>query len=153
MTRDGGIEELYRQLNALIRRSREMSNELHPGLSLVAYTFLSLVETTPDIRASDLADRLGLDKSTVSRQLNQLFEAGLLDRQGGRPGRRGDPLSLTVAGRNVLAADANRVRTRVTCWLEEWEDGDIAVLAGLLARFNTSVEVSLSPTGASLPSS
>jgi DNA-binding MarR family transcriptional regulator len=145
MTRDGGIEELYHQLNALIRRSRELSNELHPGLSLVAYTFLSLVETTPAIRASDLVDRLGLDKSTVSRQLNQLFEAGLLDRQGGRPGRRGDPLSLTAAGRNVLAADAKRVRKRVTSWLEGWEDEDIAVLAGLLARFNASVEVSLSP--------
>jgi DNA-binding MarR family transcriptional regulator len=144
MTRDGGIEELYHQLNALIRRSRELSNELHPGLSLVAYTFLSLVETTPAIRASDLVDRLGLDKSTVSRQLNQLFEAGLLDRQGGRPGRRGDPLSLTAAGRNVLAADAKRVRKRVTSWLEGWEDEDIAVLAGLLARFNASVEVSLS---------
>jgi DNA-binding MarR family transcriptional regulator len=145
MTRDGAIEELYRQLNMLIRRSRELGNELHPGLSIVAYTFLSLVETTPDIRASDLADRLGLDKSTVSRQLNQLFEAGLLDREGGRPGRRGDPLSLTVAGRNVLIADANQVRTRVTRWLEGWDDGDITALAGLLDRFNTSVEGSLSP--------
>ena len=93
MARGTLIEELYHQLNSLIRRSRELGNDLHPGLSLVGYTCLDLVETVPEIRASDLADRLSLDKSTVSRQLNQLFDAGLLDRKGGRPGRRGDPLS------------------------------------------------------------
>jgi DNA-binding MarR family transcriptional regulator len=141
--RDAEIEHLYRELNALIRRSREVSNDLHPGLSLVAYTFLSLVETTPVIRASDLAERLGLDKSTVSRQLNQLFEAGLLDRQGGRPGRRGDPLSLTPAGQRTLAEDADRVRARVTCWLEDWDEGDISALGNLLARFNAAVDASL----------
>jgi DNA-binding MarR family transcriptional regulator len=145
VARDAVIEDLYLALNALIRRSRELGNDLHPGLSLVAYTFLSLVETTPEIRASDLAERLGFDKSTVSRQLNQLFEAGLLNRQGGRPGRRGDPLSLTARGRRVLAADADRVRIRVTCWLEGWKDQDIAMFASLIGRFNASVDGSLLP--------
>ena len=141
--RDVVIEDLYRQLNAMIRRSRELSNDLHPGLSLVGYTFLSMVDTTPALRASDLAEQLGLDKSTVSRQLNQLFDAGLLDREGGRPGRRGDPLSLTPAGRRALTTDADRVRTRLTGWLEDWEDRDIDALAELMARFNTSVRASL----------
>jgi len=137
------IEDLYRQLSSLIRRSRELSNELHPDLSLMAHTFLSLVESTPEIRASDLTERLGLDKSTVSRQLDQLASDGLLDRVGGRPGRRGDPLSLTAAGRQILAADADRVRARVTCWLDSWANDDIAALASLIARFNASVDESI----------
>jgi DNA-binding MarR family transcriptional regulator len=139
------IEDLYLQLNALIRRSRELGNDLHPGLSLLGYTFLNMVETTPEIRASGLAERLGLDKSTVSRQLNQLFDAGLLDRQGGRPGRRGDPLSLTTAGRSLLAEDAERVRARLTSWLEDWADHDVALLADSLARFNVSVDGATAP--------
>jgi DNA-binding MarR family transcriptional regulator len=143
MARDDLIQDLYRQLNSVIRRSRELSNDLHPGLSLVAYTFLSLVEAVPDLRASDLAQRLGLDKSTVSRQLNQLFSAGLLDREGGRPGRRGDPLSLTPEGRKTLAADADRVRLRLKEWVREWEEQDIGLLADLMARFNASVDDSL----------
>jgi DNA-binding MarR family transcriptional regulator len=137
------IEDLYVQLNAMIRRSRELSNDLHPGLSLLGYTFLSMLDTTPALLASDLAERLGLDKSTVSRQLNQLFEAGLLDREGGRPGRRGDPLSVTPAGRRTLEADADRVQGRLTGWLADWDEEDIAALGALMARFNNSVDASL----------
>jgi DNA-binding MarR family transcriptional regulator len=143
VSRDTLIEDLYDQLNALIRRSRELGNDLHPGLSLVSYTFLNMVESTPEIRASDLADRLSLDKSTVSRQLNQLFDAGFLDREGGRPGRRGDPLSLTPAGRRALANDAKRVRCQLTRWIEDWGDRDVALLASLMCRFNASVAESL----------
>jgi DNA-binding MarR family transcriptional regulator len=133
------VERLYVQLNVLVRRSRELSNELHPGLSLVGYTFLTTIEATPDMRASDLADRFGMDKSVVSRQLDRLTSEGLLRRSGGRPGRRGDPLSLTRAGRRALAVDADRIRTALAVWLGGWPEEDVAHFSDLLARFNASL--------------
>lgn len=139
MSRTVEIERLYLQLNALFRRSRDLSNVLHPGLSLVGYTFLSTIESAPATRASDLADRFGMDKSVVSRQLDRLAADGLLRRAGGRPGRRGDPLSLTAAGRRALAADADRIRAALAVWLDGWPDRDIASFAGLLGRLNTSL--------------
>jgi DNA-binding MarR family transcriptional regulator len=67
----------------------------------------------------------------------------LLDREGGRPGRRGDPLSLTPKGRRVLAADADRVRQQVTSWLGDWDSGDIADFTAFMVRFNASVDQSV----------
>ena len=43
MARDAVINDLYEQLNGLIRRSRELSNELHPDLPLIAHTFMNLI--------------------------------------------------------------------------------------------------------------
>lgn len=138
MTRETALEELYQALGTLVRRSRDLGEDLHPGLSVVAYTLLVQVEAEPQARAADLAAHFGLDKSTVSRQLDQLVTAGLLRREGERPGRRGQCLALTEAGRRELAGAAQAVRCCLAQWLTDWDDADIATLGGLMARFNAS---------------
>ena len=138
MTREVALEDLYQALSTLVRRSRDLGSDLHPGLSVVAYTLLVQVEAEPQARAADLAAHFGLDKSTVSRQLEQLVTAGLLRREGERPGRRGQCLALTEAGQALLAAAAQAVRGCLAGWLAGWDDADIATLGGLMARFNAS---------------
>ena len=97
-SREAALEDLYQGLSTLTRRARDLGDDLHPGLSLVAYTLLVQIDLTSEARAADLAAHFGLDKSTVSRQLEQLIAAGLLRREGERPGRRGYALVLTDAG-------------------------------------------------------
>jgi DNA-binding MarR family transcriptional regulator len=94
----GRPSNLYQGLTTLARRARDASDQLHPGLSLVAYTLLAQVDATPGMRAADLAAHFSLDKSPVSRKLEQLTSAGLLRRDGERPGCRGYELTLTPAG-------------------------------------------------------
>ena len=65
------------------------------------------------MRAADLAAHFCLDKSTLSRQLEQLMSAGLLRRDGEQPGRRGYALALTAAGRKHLEAAGHAVRNRL----------------------------------------
>ena len=136
MAREAALEDLYQALTTLARRARDVGDDLHPGLSLVAYTLLSQIDAMPGVRAADLAAHFGLDKSTLSRQLEQLTSAGLLRREGERPGRRGYVLALTAAGRQHLDAAAQAVRDRLAERLTDWDDDDIAAFAQLVARFN-----------------
>jgi len=105
-------------------------------LSLVAYTLLTEIYLTPGTRAADLSAHFSLDKSTLSRQLEQLISAGLLRRDGEQPGRRGYALALTAAGRHLLDAAGHAVRDRLAERLTDWGDGDIAAFAELITRFN-----------------
>jgi DNA-binding MarR family transcriptional regulator len=105
-------------------------------LSTVAYCVLNQVEAVPHTRATDLADLFGLDKSTVSRQLDQLEGAGLLRREGERSGRRGSVLATTSAGRGRLESANARARRRLKERLEGWEERDLVAFASLSERFN-----------------
>jgi hypothetical protein len=60
----------------------------HGGAGPVAYTLLSEIYLTPGVRAADLCAHFGLDKSTLSRQLEQLISAPE-SRRAGRPGSSG----------------------------------------------------------------
>jgi DNA-binding MarR family transcriptional regulator len=138
MTREADLENLYHGLTTMTRRARDMSDDLHPGLSLVAYTLLTEISLTPGMRAADLCAHFSLDKSTLSRQLDQLVSAGLLRREGEQPGRRGSVLALTPAGEQHLAAAAQAIRDRLAERMADWDDGDIAAFARLVTRFNQS---------------
>jgi len=136
MTREAALEDLYQGITTIVRRSRDLGDDLHPGLSVVAYTLLLQIDVTPQARAADLACHFGLDKSTVSRQLEQLISAGLLRREGERPGRRGCELALTAAGQQHLAFAAQAVRCRLAERLADWDDRDVAAFGQLVTRFN-----------------
>src|SRR5271163_1456706 len=87
MSRKARVDALYDELSLLVRRSQEFSSEIHAGLSLVDYTLLTRIAGNPGTRAADLAALFGLDKSTLSRQINSLVERGLVARAGERPGQ------------------------------------------------------------------
>lgn len=133
--RENAIEELYRALSTLLRRRRDLSEDIHPGLTLVAFTILTQIQTTPGVCAADLVTVFGLDKSTVSRQLSDLEAAGLIRRDGERPGRRGFPLVATPDGKRQLASAATRLRRRLNERLVDWDEADIETFAQLIDRF------------------
>ncbi len=138
MSREAALDDLYQGQSTLVRRARDLGDDLHPGLSLVAYTLLAQIDVAPEARAADLAAHFGLDKSTVSRQLEQLISAGLLRREGERPGRRGCCLALTSTGQQHLAAAAQAVRCQLAEWLTDWDERDVAAFGQLISRFNQS---------------
>jgi len=85
-------------------------------------------------RLSEVAETLGLDLSTVSRQVTHLRQRGLLvaapDPQDGRSQR----LSLTDDGLAELGSHRRRLVDTLVTRLADWDDAEIDQLARLLDR-------------------
>ena len=91
-------------------------------------------------RVSEIAERVHLDISTVSRQVSALVGQGSVSRVADPSDGRAHMLALTDDGRQLLT----QLRDRRNGWLgevtAEWSDDDIATFASLLRRFADDVE-------------
>jgi len=92
------------------------------GLKATQYSLLSLVVQLGPIRPSDLARRMGIDASTLTRNLQPLVAQGWL-RQGQGHDARSRLIEVTAEGR-VKQAEAQRV----------WKQAQLALNARLGER-------------------
>ena len=131
---------LEREIGLLLRRSRAISarlaRELHPELDGAAYGLLALLQDTGPLRASELVTRLGLDKSTVSRQISSLVDLGLVDRAADPDDGRAQVLTPSAEGSARLTGIRDARRARWEADLSDWDSEDVATLATLLGRLN-----------------
>ena len=132
--------QVEREIGLLLRRSRaisaRLSRELHPDLDGAAYGLLALLQDAGPLRASDLVARLGLDKSTVSRQVSTLVELGLVTREADPADGRAQVLNTSPEGAARLSRIRDARRARWEADLADWPTEDVATLGELLARFN-----------------
>lgn len=91
-------------------------------------------------RLSDLAARLRLDASTVSRYVARLEKLGLARRTEDPDDRRATRLSLSPAGRRATDTAMQRRREVVADALSGWSPADRETLRGLLSRLAADVE-------------
>jgi DNA-binding MarR family transcriptional regulator len=131
---------LEREIGLLLRRSRAISarlaRELHPDLDGAAYGLLALLQDTGSLRASTLVTRLGLDKSTVSRQIAHLVDLGLVDRAPDPDDGRAQVLTPSAEGSARLSRIRDARRARWESDLADWPPEDVARLGQLLGRLN-----------------
>jgi DNA-binding MarR family transcriptional regulator len=134
---------LERELGFLLRRARALqartATQLHPDLEPASLGLLALLQDEGPLRASDLVVRLGLDKSTVSRQVNSLVELGLVDREPDPDDGRAQVLRPSASGAERLSHIRTARRSYLRSELADWPAEDIAALGSLLARFNRTM--------------
>ena len=83
----------------------------------------------------DLAERIGLDYTTVSRQVAKLDGLGLVERKGSVSDRRVREAVITPEGKRMTdKIDAARERMSQAIF-EKWEEKDVADLVRLMVRF------------------
>ena len=131
---------LEREIALLLRRSRAISTrlagQLHPDLDGAAYGLLSLLRDAGPLRASELVTRIGLDKSTVSRQVSHLVDLGLVDRAADPVDGRAQVLTPSAEGSARLTRIRAARRARWEADLADWPADDVVRLGELLHRLN-----------------
>lgn len=73
------------------------------GVLSTQFSMLNFIEARQPCGMAELADRLVMDVSTVTRNLNPLLAAGYIAIRPGLTDRRRKEISLTAKGRRVLA--------------------------------------------------
>ena len=121
-----------RRLELLLR---EASVEL--DRALVAIVVCIAVRGPLSVAA--IADELGRDHTTISRQLAKLESRGLVTRQVGGEDRRVRGAGLTPLGEAVAQAIAAARRRLLSRVLADWSKADRAQLAALSLRFSQSL--------------
>jgi DNA-binding MarR family transcriptional regulator len=92
------------------------------------------------MRISDLAVRVELDSSTVSRQIKALEEAGLVERTTDPADGRASLVQLSEQGCVIMRAAFQRRFRRIEGVLESWSDRDRADLQRLLTRLAADLQ-------------
>jgi DNA-binding MarR family transcriptional regulator len=113
-----------------------------PGEHLERPLFGLLVQLVDDgpKRTTALAEAVYCDVSTVSRQVNQLVQLGLIERRADPADGRASLLAATEKGRTCLANARCQRNQRVADLVADWPAEDRDQLAVLLDRFNTAIE-------------
>lgn len=142
-SRDGDLDPTIRveaQLGILISRVRSQLREraafVHPDLQPAGYLILAaLVRRGPSL-GRDLVDELGMDKSSVSRQVTMLESLRLVERTADPADGRAYFLVASTTAHEAIA----RIRTHHQLALYErlrgWPAGDAEKLADLLTQLN-----------------
>ena len=126
------VEEIRALSRQMVRAWGFMGGEF-AGTDLSPSAVHALIEIEKGgVTARDLAGRLHLEKSSVSRMLRKLVSWGDVAETAGEVDGRVKMLSLTAAGRTRVAAIHAFARRQVTGALSRLADGeDQAVLQGL----------------------
>ncbi len=121
MVQEGGdtVAIANRLRPALLRLARELRREIHSlGVTGGQVSLLAQISASPDITASELAERERISAPGMSGHLGRLEAANLIERARATDRRR-IGLRITDEGERVLRS----VRKRRTAWLAEHLNG------------------------------
>ena len=130
------ISRQLRALHSLKARIARGQSEVERAMHVVLYV---LADTGP-LRVSALAERLGTDPSTTSRQTGELVKRHLLQKLPDPDDRRASLLAVTDAGHEVVATMKQRRHEQLAAAVDGFDSRDLSVFTSLLGRFVDGLE-------------
>ena len=110
------------------------------GLSLRDHIVLSALHKSPGLTQIELGRALGMDKSTLTSELDRLARAALLQRAVDPRDRRARVLELTPAGEELRRAVAGAAERAETDALHAFPAEEVATLRRMLFELIGSAE-------------
>lgn len=141
-TRDVTVEKLTTSMLALSRSLRSLSHREVVSVAGLRRSDIPLLRNLCDhgpMRPGELADRLGVGPSVVSRQLTSLVADQLVTRRTDPTDARADLIDITDDGRARVAELWTVLLEFVTERVHEWDDPQLSTLAHLLGQLNESL--------------
>ena len=148
-TLESDAERLYGALSELIRvyQFRDRDRICCHDLSVTqCYALEALVERGP-LTINDLAARLYLDKSTVSRVVDALGRKGLLEKAPHPEDRRAVQLLASPAGKSVQAQIAGEIRENEKRLLTDFDPEVRSAMIELIGRLASAAADRVDTTG------
>ncbi|GAA3834577.1 MarR family winged helix-turn-helix transcriptional regulator [Streptomyces phyllanthi] len=131
------IERALTRATYLISRTRQHERLMAlAGVALdrAAVTVLRQIADSEPLRPGELAGRLAVEASHVTRQVQQLQKAGYVTRVPDRADRRARRVELTPAGREAVRRIREASRRGVQRTLADWSPEECRRLAALVRR-------------------
>lgn len=117
-----------------------MVREAGISLDRALFPLLVTIERRGPIGVVDLADRIGRDYTTVSRQVTKLESLKLVERHVAATDRRSSEARITAKGKEMTdAVDRARERLLATMFAT-WKTNDIEELVRLVRRFADAID-------------
>ncbi|ROS78652.1 MarR family winged helix-turn-helix transcriptional regulator [Cellulomonas sp. PhB143] len=143
MPADDVLARIELEVGYLLRRADRASrrrDRTPPTLERSAYLVLQSLVTDGPANVHVLADRLGLDASTMTRQVGAMVAAGHVRRTPDPGDARAVLVEPTPDGVATLARHRAERGALYAQILDGWDDGDRAALAATLHRLNRAMD-------------
>ncbi|HEY3873033.1 MAG TPA: MarR family winged helix-turn-helix transcriptional regulator [Actinocrinis sp.] len=132
---------LTRRVVGLMDRAGEALFQQELGISLAQFLVLSVADAHPGpLNQQKLADRLGLTKGTVSRQIDNAVSAGLMNVEPSAHSRRENTVTLTPAGTELVRRGDTAFRQAREAALPAIDPDDLRCAIRVLAAMNNALD-------------
>ena len=143
----GLLAEVERAITRMMRQAtrpafyRALMAAAGTQLDRAEYAVMLRIAEGAPLRVTQLADVLGIDISTVSRQVRELEKGGLVERSGDPDDQRASQLRLTDEGQHVLNRVLAARQESMRNLLDGWSREDQVRLTRLVGRLADRMEM------------
>ncbi|MEU6535241.1 MarR family transcriptional regulator [Streptomyces sp. NPDC047000] len=145
----GLLDTLQHEVAVFARRAEQTRlggvGQVRNSMDRAAYLLLNRLDAEGPMGVKALASSMGIDSSTVTRQVAPLVDTGLVKRTSHPEDGRAVVLRLSPRGQLRLEEVRSSRRQLMAELTHDWAPGERETFCALLTRFNTALSARMSP--------